>query len=226
MSRRLNRDRHRWEQDPVGRSIREIVDAFHPHGWIGSLAILASVVVFAISMDTMRSIGPGQAFGLYFSGLGIIVLLSILVLIVLSVPKSESEGVGWYKPFVWSSFSALTVSSIIWLAVFQSLTATGPGRHDQAPKPLELRQAPTSLRLFNPTVERATGTVVLNGVDTSRPSIPFQFDWGDGTASVGWFPQTKVYRKSGTYGIRVTATYQDRSHAFATVTVRVRPRGN
>jgi hypothetical protein len=147
MPRRWNRDR--LKEDPVRRSIREIGQIFHPHGWIGFLAILVSLVVFGVSMDAMGSIGPGLAFGFYFSGLGIIVLLSILVLIVVSVPTSESRLVGWYKPFVWSSFSALAVLCIIWLALFRSITTTTttrPGRHDQGPNRLQPAETPTPAR--------------------------------------------------------------------------------
>jgi hypothetical protein len=65
-----------------------------------------------------------------------------------------------------------------------------------------------TLHLFDPVIEPSMRRVVLNGVDTARPSTPFHFDWGDGTASVGFFPQTKMYDEAGrAYKIKVVATY-------------------
>jgi hypothetical protein len=35
--------------------------------------------------------------------------------------------------------------------------------------------------------------VFLNGGDPRAPSNPFTFIWGDGSTTIGFFPQTKTY---------------------------------
>lgn len=42
-------------------------------------------------------------------------------------------------------------------------------------------------------LDRATGRVLINGVDTAEPSTPFTFVWGDGRDDEGWFPMTHIY---------------------------------
>ena len=104
---------------------------------------------------------------------------------------------------------------------------------DIAPSPGQVREnskaglkyawiPPGTLRLFDPTIDAVTHTVTLNGVDTAQPTTPFHFHWGDGTESVGFFPQTKVYQQSGrTYSIKVMATYPDGSHGSAETTATI-----
>ena len=59
-------------------------------------------------------------------------------------------------------------------------------------------------------VDRQTGEVACNGYDAARPSTPFAWDWGDGTRTTGFFPQSHSYRDTGrSYRIRVTARYAD-----------------
>lgn len=51
------------------------------------------------------------------------------------------------------------------------------------------------------------GTVAVNGVDTAQPATPFQFAWGDGSTTSGFFPQTHIYANaSQNYVITITAT--------------------
>ncbi|MGD1095523.1 MAG: hypothetical protein ABSB35_26450 [Bryobacteraceae bacterium] len=79
-----------------------------------------------------------------------------------------------------------------------------------------------TLQLFAPSIDRTGHSIVLNGVDTRRPTKPFQFEWGDGTVSRGFFPQRKIYSKHGphaAYTVRVLSTYPDGSHGYATATV-------
>jgi hypothetical protein len=84
------------------------------------------------------------------------------------------------------------------------------------------KPVPRTLSLFDPVLDSSTKTVVINGVDTARPTTPFQFDWGDGTVTSGFFPQTKTYVEGGrAYRISVMATYQDGSHGYASTTVTV-----
>jgi hypothetical protein len=80
---------------------------------------------------------------------------------------------------------------------------------------------PGTLRLFAPQIDPPARRVVLNGVDTARPSTPFHFDWGDGSESVGFFPQTKIYNQPGTYAVKVVASYPDGSQGNAETTVRI-----
>jgi hypothetical protein len=80
-----------------------------------------------------------------------------------------------------------------------------------------------TFQLFAPVIDRATGKVVINGVDSSQPTIPFVFEWGDGTSTIGFFPQEKVYQSANrSYNIRVTATHADGSHPSVTTSVDLR----
>ena len=78
-----------------------------------------------------------------------------------------------------------------------------------------------TLHLFAPEINKGTGEIVVTGVDTARPTTPFRFIWGDGTVSVGWFPQRKIYktrpytRETNCYQVWVVATHQDGSLAEA-----------
>jgi len=78
-----------------------------------------------------------------------------------------------------------------------------------------------TLRLFDPQIDPSARRVVLNGVDTARPSTPFHFDWGDGSESVGFFPQTKTYDQQGTYSVKVIASYPNGSHGSAETVVKI-----
>lgn len=83
-------------------------------------------------------------------------------------------------------------------------------------------QSPGTLRLFDPVIEPSTRRVALNGVDTGPLSTPFHFDWGDGSESVGFFPQTKIYDQGGrTYTIRVVSSYQNGSHSSAETVAKI-----
>jgi uncharacterized protein (TIGR03437 family) len=51
------------------------------------------------------------------------------------------------------------------------------------------------------------GTVVVNGADTAEPTTPFQWAWGDGSMTSGFFPQQHVYGStSQNYVVAITAT--------------------
>jgi len=57
-------------------------------------------------------------------------------------------------------------------------------------------------------IDRITGRVVISGVDTAQPSIPFTFAWGDGIQDAGWFPMTHTYADTARdYEATVTAHY-------------------
>lgn len=78
-----------------------------------------------------------------------------------------------------------------------------------------------TLRLFPPQIDVSSRTVMINGADSARPTTPFHFDWGDGSESVGFFPQTKVYGQEGTYTVKVVASYGDGSQGKAETTVSI-----
>lgn len=53
-------------------------------------------------------------------------------------------------------------------------------------------------------INPSTGAVTVNGVDTSQPTVPFTFIWGDGTSNPGWFPGNHIYADTGrNYEIKV-----------------------
>jgi hypothetical protein len=67
-------------------------------------------------------------------------------------------------------------------------------------------------------VDTPSGTVSVSGSDSRRPAVPFTFDWGDGSTSAGFFPQTHAYAKPlRDHIISVTAHYDggdsDEAHA-------------
>jgi len=73
-------------------------------------------------------------------------------------------------------------------------------------------------------VNAASGAATLNGVDTRAPSIPFTFDWGDGTTTDGWFLQAHTYADwSRNYLVRVTAHYGAGQTGSAATVVRFVP---
>lgn len=51
------------------------------------------------------------------------------------------------------------------------------------------------------------GTVEVNGADSAGPDTPFQWSWGDGSSTSGFFPQEHLYTNtSQNYVIKITAT--------------------
>lgn len=44
-------------------------------------------------------------------------------------------------------------------------------------------------------VDARSGTVSISGSDSRRPAAPFTFNWGDGSTSAGFFPQTHAFAK-------------------------------
>ena len=58
------------------------------------------------------------------------------------------------------------------------------------------------------SINRTTGEVIINGVDTRGPSTPFTWFWGDGTSNNGFFPQTKTYADvNRSYVVKVISNY-------------------
>lgn len=53
----------------------------------------------------------------------------------------------------------------------------------------------------------SNGTVVVDGVDTAQPTTSFQWAWGDGSKTSGFFPQQHVYANTNqNYVVTITAT--------------------
>jgi hypothetical protein len=66
-----------------------------------------------------------------------------------------------------------------------------------------------STQTLNAFIEsiNSNGTVMVNGGDTQQPTTPFQFAWGDGSTTSGFFPQTHIYTNVLiNYVISITAT--------------------
>lgn len=81
----------------------------------------------------------------------------------------------------------------------------------------------TTLNLMVSSVNSGTGEVSVNGGDSRQPSSPFQWDWGDGSVSSGFFPQTHTYASPSNRVVSVTASYQDGSTGTAQVVVWFAP---
>lgn len=72
------------------------------------------------------------------------------------------------------------------------------------------QDALATLQIGNPVIDATTGKVSVNGVDSRRPTIPFTWDWGDGTSHSGWFPSSHTYQDTNRdYTLTVTAHYSN-----------------
>ena len=70
--------------------------------------------------------------------------------------------------------------------------------------------AHNTLSVSRPIVDARTGKVTVYGQDTSRPTTPFTWDWGDGSSATGFFPMIHTYADlSQNYVVTVTAHYAD-----------------
>ena len=103
---------------------------------------------------------------------------------------------------------------IVVLAAFTALAASirlAAQEHPTATRPAScysylVSGLPLTLSAFVQSMN-SNGTVVVNGVDSQGPNTPFQWSWGDGSSTTGWFPQTHVYASaSQNYAITITAT--------------------
>jgi hypothetical protein len=65
-----------------------------------------------------------------------------------------------------------------------------------------------SLSLNVVNVNSNNGIVNVNGVDTRQPNVPFSWQWGDGSVTSGFFPQSHTYSSvTSNYVVTVTAFY-------------------
>lgn len=83
----------------------------------------------------------------------------------------------------------------------------------------------STLHIDIQSIDYNTGKVSLSGWDTKCPTIPFTWDWGDGTIVDGWFPQTHTYSDLiKNYIVRVTAHYsKDETDSLEVVIFFVSP---
>jgi len=74
------------------------------------------------------------------------------------------------------------------------------------------------------SMNKDTGKVVVNGLDTREPSIPFTWEWGDGYNSSGFFPQSHIYvDRARNYILKVTSHYEDGGTDEAELLIRFVP---
>ena len=66
--------------------------------------------------------------------------------------------------------------------------------------------------------------VDINGAASPGASVTnISWNWGDGTTTTGFFPQSHTYASSGSYYVQVTANYNDGTSASSSQTVSVAP---
>jgi hypothetical protein len=88
-----------------------------------------------------------------------------------------------------------------------TITVTTPGEHT-FDFSREILGTPGTLFAWLVSLDGGTGQVEINGVDTSPLSAPFTFDWGDGSTTNAYYPQSHTYGStSRNYVLRVTAHY-------------------
>ena len=82
------------------------------------------------------------------------------------------------------------------------------------------REAPT-IYVHVKSVDKNTGRVTIGGGDSRKPTIPFTWDWGDGTIQKGVFPQEYTYSNlTKNYLVKVISHYSDNQSDTAKVFIR------
>ena len=73
-----------------------------------------------------------------------------------------------------------------------------------------LTKKPTTLFLCDIQVDAVTGILKCNGGDSARSQQPFRWEWGDGTVTTGYFPQTHSFGDTQqNYRLIVSAFHSD-----------------
>jgi hypothetical protein len=68
--------------------------------------------------------------------------------------------------------------------------------------------SPSTLSLSVQSLDKSTGKVTVNGGDSQGPTTPFMWNWGDGSVTSGFFPQSHTYTTTTkNYILNVTAYY-------------------
>lgn len=105
--------------------------------------------------------------------------------------------------------SLVTVFSIVVLAIMATPTLRGESKSETNGASCYSSLLSGAGQTLSAYIEstNANGTVEVNGVDTQKPTTPFEFAWGDGSTTSGFFPQQHVYTNpSENYLITITAT--------------------
>jgi hypothetical protein len=80
---------------------------------------------------------------------------------------------------------------------------------------------PSTLSLSIQSLDKSTGKVTVNGGDTQAPTIPFTWNWGDGSVTSGFFPQSHTYTTMmKNYILNVTANYSGGAKDSAGILLR------
>jgi len=80
---------------------------------------------------------------------------------------------------------------------------------------------PMTLSAWVVEINRSTGYVLMNGVDSRQLTTPFTWNWGDGTVYDGWFPQSHTYTGlTENYVVKIIAHYSGGATDTAEVVVR------
>ncbi len=130
----------------------------------------------------------------------------------LQIKVGGKKGVWFYVKVTMGVLLVAVVGASL-LTVYRVRTESFRPMRDNPPdaRPALPQPAPT-LRLSNPEVDSAAGVVVLTGVVPASLRGPLVFEWGDGSSTKGFFPQSKTYRDTKrSYNIRVIAAHVDGS---------------
>jgi hypothetical protein len=97
-------------------------------------------------------------------------------------------------------------------------TNTGANRNVQG---CNGRESSSQMFLRLNSLDLKTGIVDVNGVDYRRPeTTPFTWNWGDGSITQGWFPQSHVYPTiRQDYLLQVTSHEDDGSSECAQINI-------
>jgi hypothetical protein len=83
---------------------------------------------------------------------------------------------------------------------------------------------PSTLPQSIASLDATTGVARISGVDTQGPTTPFRWNWGDGSVSNGFFPQSHTYTdRNRNYVVKVVATYSGGGQDSAEILVRFVP---
>jgi hypothetical protein len=78
-----------------------------------------------------------------------------------------------------------------------------------------------TLRLAVHFIDTGAGYVTINGEDSRGPSTPFTWHWGDGSVTIGFFPQSHIYTdRQKNYLVKVIARYSDGTKDSSEVLVK------
>jgi len=118
-----------------------------------------------------------------------------------------------------SQVSAIAVSAVM-LIFFNASFALNTANAESFNFKKQLLGEDSALSLSIDSINKNTGEVVIVGIDTRQPSIPFTWNWGDGTTDDGWFPQQHTYTDlTKNYILKVTSHYSAQETDSADISV-------